>query len=307
MSRGGAPAGPRGKPATGPAGGPPRGGPPAPKPGGGPPAPRPGGGPARAWRRTRRRAELRECGIRRDECDAEQHARGQDQKSSFRHTYVLRSRGLVGRRWLPLARPPTGKRSGAGRGFDRRPVLGRRPATARLARCSRLVRGKSSENEFRYRAGGTVDPATQAARQLAHDPQAATKPDPSKARAVVGDAAVDPGAGTHQLDFDFTISAIEAGMADRVRHQLVDGQRQAPAPLRLQRQRFSRQYKADVHAIQLATAHRQSQLAKLFAGVHKRVAIRHCQDAVDLDMLVEQVDDIAQLFLGVDVVRPDRL
>jgi hypothetical protein len=28
---------------------------------------------------------------------------------------------------------------------------------------------------------------------------------------------------------------------------------------------------------------------------------------VDLDMLVEQVHDIAQLFLGVDVVRPDGL
>jgi hypothetical protein len=28
---------------------------------------------------------------------------------------------------------------------------------------------------------------------------------------------------------------------------------------------------------------------------------------VDLDMMVKQVDDIAQLFLGVDVVRPDGL
>jgi hypothetical protein len=28
---------------------------------------------------------------------------------------------------------------------------------------------------------------------------------------------------------------------------------------------------------------------------------------MDLDMLVKQVDNIAQLFLGVDVVRPDRL
>src|ERR1700738_413313 len=47
MSRGGAPAGPRGgRPATGPADGPPRGGLPTPRPGGGPPAPRPGGGPA---------------------------------------------------------------------------------------------------------------------------------------------------------------------------------------------------------------------------------------------------------------------
>ena len=63
----------------------------------------------------------------------------------------------------------------------------------------------------------------------------------------------------------------------------------------------------DVHAIQLAPAHRQSQLSKLFAGVDERVAIRHRQNAVDLDMLVKQIDDVAQLFLGLDVVRPDCL
>ena len=53
-------------------------------------------------------------------------------------------------------------------------------------------------------------------------------------------------------DFDFAVAAIEAGMADRVRHQLVDGQRQAPAPLQFQRQRIRRQQEVDVHAIQLA-------------------------------------------------------
>jgi hypothetical protein len=63
----------------------------------------------------------------------------------------------------------------------------------------------------------------------------------------------------------------------------------------------------DLHAIQLASAHGQSKLSELFASVYEQVAIRDCQYAVDLDMLVKQVDDIAQLFLGVDVVRPDCL
>jgi hypothetical protein len=63
----------------------------------------------------------------------------------------------------------------------------------------------------------------------------------------------------------------------------------------------------DVHAVQLAPAHGQAKLAKLVACVDQRIAIRHGQNVVDLDMLMEQVDDIAQFFLGVGVVRPDRL
>jgi hypothetical protein len=59
----------------------------------------------------------------------------------------------------------------------------------------------------------------------------------------------------------------------------------------------------DVHAVQLASARGQAKLAKVFAGVDERVAVGHRQNAVDLDMLVKQVGDIAQFFLGVDVVR----
>ena len=42
-------------------------------------------------------------------------------------------------------------------------------------------------------------------------------------------------------------------------------------------------------------------------GVHQRVAIWHRQNAVDFDMLVKQVDDIARLHFGIDVVDPDGL
>ena len=37
------------------------------------------------------------------------------------------------------------------------------------------------------------------------------------------------------------------------------------------------------------------------------MASRHGQNVVDLDMLVKQVNEVAQLFLGVGVFRPDRL
>src|SRR5712671_6113821 len=49
-----------------------------------------GRGTSEGWWRTRRRAELCECGIWRDECDAEHHACGQYQKILFQHVYVLR-------------------------------------------------------------------------------------------------------------------------------------------------------------------------------------------------------------------------
>ena len=150
-------------------------------------------------------------------------------------------------------------------------------------------------------------PAAQALCQLADDPQAPTRLDPSESRSVIGHSTVHPGTGTHQLDFDDAFAVVEAGMPERIRHQLVDGQRQAPAPLRFQRQRVDRQQKVDVHAVQLAPARGQAKLAKLFAGVDERVAVGHRQNAVDLDMLVKQIDDVAQLFLDLDVVCPDRL
>ena len=151
--------------------------------------------------------------------------------------------------------------------FSRRLVLRRRATTVRLACCSRWVRGKSRTNEVDVVPNELTHPATQALCQLADDPQAATRLDPSESRSVIGHTTVHPGTGTHQFDFDFAVAAVEAGMADRVRHQLVDGQRQAPAPLRFQRQRVDRQQKVDVHAVQLAPAHGQAKLAKLFACV----------------------------------------
>jgi hypothetical protein len=55
--------------------------------------------------------------------------------------------------------------------------------------------------------------AAQAFCQLANDPQTATRLDASEARSVVGYSTVHPGTGTHQLDFDFAVAAVEAGMA----------------------------------------------------------------------------------------------
>ncbi len=81
------------------------------------------------------------------------------------------------------------------------------------------------------RAGGAVDPAAQAHDQIADDPQAATELDSSHDRCVVANSAVHPRTRTHQADFDFTVPAIETSMTGRFRHQLIDSQCQAPAPL----------------------------------------------------------------------------
>jgi hypothetical protein len=63
----------------------------------------------------------------------------------------------------------------------------------------------------------------------------------------------------------------------------------------------------DVHASLRRPIHRQPQLSKLFAGVEERVAIRRGQDAVNRDMLMKQIDDVAQCLLDLDIVRPDCL
>jgi hypothetical protein len=63
------------------------------------------------------------------------------------------------------------------------------------------------------RAECVTHTAAQAFCQLANDPQTATRLDASEARSVVGYSTVHPGTGTHQLDFDFAVAAVEAGMA----------------------------------------------------------------------------------------------
>jgi hypothetical protein len=83
----------------------------------------------------------------------------------------------------------------------------------------------------RCRAEGVTHTAAKAFCQITNDPKPATRFDPCQARSVIGDSAVHPGTGTHELDLDFAVAAVEAGMADRVRHQLVDGERQEPAPV----------------------------------------------------------------------------
>ena len=114
--------------------------------------------------------------------------------------------------------PATGGQSDAGR--KSQSTIGSGAPAGDCAIGALLAWGQAKVERARIpcRAGGAVDAATQAARQIAYDPQAATKLDPSEARAVVGDPTVHPSARAHQLNFDFAISAIEVGMADRVRH-----------------------------------------------------------------------------------------
>jgi hypothetical protein len=74
------------------------------------------------------------------------------------------------------------------------------------------------DERHRCRAEGVTHPATQAFCQFGDNPQASTRLDPCQARSVIGDSAVHPGTGTHELDPDFALAAVETGMADRVRH-----------------------------------------------------------------------------------------
>ena len=132
--------------------------------GSGPPAPKPRG---RRAGGTRRRAELRERGTWRDECDAERHAYRQHQTIVLQHVYVLRSRGLVGRRWLPPRSPATGKRSGAAAASidDRFSGGGRRSCDWRAARAaSKESRGRTSSTSGR-RCGRCGHPGCSPARR----------------------------------------------------------------------------------------------------------------------------------------------
>src|SRR6478735_10805920 len=138
---------------------------------------------------------------------------------------------------MALARPPAADREGTGDiVLSRRPLLGRRATTARLACCSRCVRGKSRANEV------DVVPKVWHIRPPRLFARSPTIRSPRPGLIL---PRQDPLSVTRQFTQEpARISLIlispsrpsKQGVPDRVRHQLVDGQRQAPAPLRLQRQ-----------------------------------------------------------------------
>src|SRR3954447_16121439 len=96
-------------------------------------------------------------------------------------------------------------------------------------------------------------------------------------------------------------------MTDSVRDEFVHPQCQTPAPFGFQRQCVGRTQELNVHAAQLATRYRGAKLAKMLACIYQRASSRHGQDVVDLGVPMKQVDHFNQLFLGFDVVSPDRL
>jgi hypothetical protein len=151
-----------------------------------------------------------------------------------------------------------------------------------------------------------TDPATQAFRQIGDDPQTATNLDPSEARSVIGYPTVHPGTETHQLDLDFTVAAVEAGMPDSICYELMHDQPREQASLPFERQHLGRQQKTNIHAIELGSTHSQTELSKVFRGVDQHVAIRHAQDMMNLGVPMKQLDDVAKRCLDVPVVGADR-
>src|ERR1700686_1200773 len=167
MSRGGAPAGPRGgRPATGPAGGPPKGGPPAPRPGGGLPAPKPGGGPARAGGGPGGGPNCASAAL-----GATSAAPNITLTDSIRRFFFDMRMSFDLEFWSdgdgfhPLARYGQAKR----RRQRLQSTIGSRAAASDCAIGALLTlgQGKVERERIPYRAGGAVDAATQAARQLA--------------------------------------------------------------------------------------------------------------------------------------------
>ena len=184
--------------------------------------------------------------------------------------------------------------------------LQRRATTARLAYCSRSVKGKSTANE--------VHVAPQV--WLIRPPRLLARlPTIRRPRPNLILPGPDPLSVTRQFTHEparICLISISPSRASKqaCRTAFVTSSWTASAR-RQHRADSSGSVSADtkqmdVHAIQLASAHGQAEFAKLFPGVQERVPLRHLQNAMDIGMPVKQVDDVAQLFLGVNVVGPDR-
>jgi hypothetical protein len=177
------------------------------------------------------------------------------------------------------------------------------PTSARRVR--RLLAFCQREHQIACRsisANRMIDVSAESLRQVNYNAETLPRLKCSAVRTSIGDPAADRLACKSQLDFDQSIPTLEIRMSHRIGYQLVDGQREPPAPLRLQPQRVRRKYELYVHAIQSGSTRGETELCEVIRSVDESIAIGHFERMMNLGMLMQQLDDIAQRRLDLGVV-----
>ena len=128
--------------------------------------------------------------------------------------------------------------------------------------------------------------------QITHHLEAARWFQPRRKRCVVGDDTIDHRVRARQLDLDRAVPSVKIRMPRGVCHELVDSQCKAPAPFRFERQGVG--HECETYAIRLeGPADSESERANAFSGIDQPTAIWEAQNAMNLRMLLQQIDDIA--------------
>jgi len=137
--------------------------------------------------------------------------------------------------------------------------------------------------------------------QITHHLEAARRFQTRRKRSVVGDDTIDHRVRARQLDLDRAVPSVKTRMPRGICHELVDSQCKAPAPFRFERQGVG--HECQTYAIRLeGPADSESERANAFSGIDQPAAIWEAQNAMNLRMLLQQIDDITQRDLYVPIL-----
>ena len=139
------------------------------------------------------------------------------------------------------------------------------------------------------RSKAVFNSTAQALGQNAHHLEASRRLQTRRKRTVVGNDAIDHRVCERQFDLDRSVPAVKRRLSGRVCHELMDGQSEAPTPLRIKQQGAG--YKGEMypHWLERGSAHGGSELANVFRGIDQSVPIRDSPKAMNVRMLLQQL------------------
>ena len=152
-----------------------------------------------------------------------------------------------------------------------------------------------------------MNPAAQAAGQLADDREPSTAPDGLRCRPIVRNLALYDVTRKRQLHSQFRVSTVKFCMSCDVGQQLGYNQPNLPATLSFEPQIIRRKQDAYRQVIQLVLRDGEAKPLEVRCGISEALLIWHVERPMNIGAVMQEVDDAEERSLDCHVIRPHRL